>query len=162
LSGRFLAVDGNDAMPGQSHEFEITLGNRLECLNDLNAAIETFATAAALTEETEYQLRLLLEELFVNYVSYGRSRISSMRIRLRKRPGELIVETTDDGEPFDPRSRIDPDTNAAIEQRPVGGLGLFFLRELSRELSYRRVDERNIVRFVLVESPENAQRPLEE
>jgi serine/threonine-protein kinase RsbW len=85
-----------------------------------------------------------------------------MRIRLRKRPGELIVETTDDGEPFDPRSRIDPDTNAAIEQRPVGGLGLFFLRELSRELSYRRVDERNIVRFVLVESPENAQRPLEE
>ena len=49
----------------------------------------------------------------------------------------------DDGAAFDPTSKADPDTTLGLDDRPVGGLGLYLVRQLMTEVRYRRLRGRN-------------------
>ncbi len=57
----------------------------------------------------------------------------------------IVVEITDDAKPFDPFEVQKPDTDAALEDRPIGGLGVHFVREMMDGYQYRRSRGRNIV-----------------
>ena len=59
------------------------------------------------------------------------------------------MEITDQGMPFDVLSLPDPDTTPDIMERKIGGLGVYFIRKLTDEVSYRREDGRNILRLLL-------------
>ena len=58
--------------------------------------------------------------------------------------GELIVTLIDHGIAFDPTLRKDPDITLSAEDRPIGGLGIFLIKKIMDEVSYQRVDERNV------------------
>ena len=62
---------------------------------------------------------------------------------------DFVVEIADSGIPFDILSLPDPDTTAEIMDREIGGLGVYFIRKMTDEVSYRRLDGRNILRVVL-------------
>ena len=63
--------------------------------------------------------------------------------------GSFVVEIADSGIPFDVLSLPDPDTTAGIMDREIGGLGVYFIRKMTDEVSYRREEGRNILRVVL-------------
>jgi anti-sigma regulatory factor (Ser/Thr protein kinase) len=52
---------------------------------------------------------------------------------------------TDDGNPFDPLTQLAPDTTLPVEDRPIGGLGLHLLRQMSDGFAYARIDGNNRV-----------------
>ena len=60
-------------------------------------------------------------------------------------PGRLLIEIADDGIPFNILTRDEPDLDSGIEERSVGGLGIFFVRRLVQEIRYRREGGRNIL-----------------
>jgi len=61
----------------------------------------------------------------------------------------LTIEMVDDGKPFDPLTDAPvPDVNAPMEERPIGGLGVFLVRKLMDELTYRREEGRNHLTLV--------------
>ena len=62
--------------------------------------------------------------------------------------GALEVEIVDSGPPFDPLSGGDPDVSGALDERPIGGLGLHLVRKLADESTYERKEGLNVVRLV--------------
>mgnify|MGYP003444340506 CR=1 FL=1 len=61
----------------------------------------------------------------------------------------LALAFRDDGAAFDPLARADPDLDAGIDERPIGGLGIFLVRELAESVSYERIGRDNVLRVHL-------------
>ncbi len=95
-------------------------------------------------------IELALEEIIVNIISYaypgGEGHIEVIcRPDARNR---LVFEIADSGVPFNMLACGDPDRTAGIEERRIGGLGVFFVKQLMDEVHYRREDDRNILTIV--------------
>ena len=108
------------------------------------------AKTLGFAEQKLYQIRLVAEEVLVNIINYGYpDKNGDIQINLIPKEKEsLTIEVVDSGISFDPLSRPDPDLSLPLEDRKIGGLGVFLLRKLMDEVSYKRQDNRNILTFV--------------
>ena len=61
----------------------------------------------------------------------------------------FVIEIEDAGIPFDVLSIGEPDLINDIDQRKVGGLGVFIIRELVEDVQYRREDDKNVLKLVI-------------
>ena len=96
------------------------------------------------------RLRLVVEELFVNTVMHGHGGDSDAPVDISiLLAGDRVVLTyVDVAPPFDPFAEVhDPAAEARLEDRRVGGLGVFLVRQFVDELDYRREDGRNHLRL---------------
>lgn len=92
-----------------------------------------------LTSDQAYLLRLVIEEISTNIVKYGYSDANRdvIQIVCSCDDATLLICIRDRGHPFDPRAHADPDLSAVDPSaRDVGGLGLFFVRELADHVAY--------------------------
>jgi anti-sigma regulatory factor (Ser/Thr protein kinase) len=60
-----------------------------------------------------------------------------------------VLTIADDGSPFNPLDRGQPDTDLPIEEREVGGLGVHLVRKMVDEFRYERLDDLNVLRLTL-------------
>jgi serine/threonine-protein kinase RsbW len=139
----------------QDGELVLRIPGDLSEIARLPELVDNFGARHGLPAKLLTSLNLVLEELVVNTVSYGYEDPAadpgadsgrddrSIEIRLR-RDGDLItLQIEDDGKAFDPTALDEPDTDAAIEERDAGGLGIHFVRTLMDTVEYRRVGDRN-------------------
>jgi anti-sigma regulatory factor (Ser/Thr protein kinase) len=96
------------------------------------------------------QLELAVEEAVVNICLYAYE-VPPGELLVRICPGEksFVVELVDEGVPFDPLDVEEPDLRAAVEERAVGGLGIFLVRRVMDEVAYHRDGSRNVLRLVI-------------
>ena len=94
-------------------------------------------------------VNLCLEELVANTIAYGYSDTAphEIEVQLQCDGAALAIDITDDGSPFDPTLAPVPDVDAALEDRPIGGLGIHLVRTLMDEVAYRRDGGLNRVRL---------------
>ncbi len=125
----------------------ITLRNRLNELGRLAEAVAAFARANGLSRDTANDVNLVLEEVITNIIRYGYEddREHEIVVRGCLAHGELRLEVEDDARAFNPLQVPPPDTEQPLEERPVGGLGIHFVRRLMDHVSYRRRRNRNIL-----------------
>lgn len=100
-----------------------------------------------------YRVQLVLEELVLNIINHGFDSSDSgsrlIEVNLNSGPESLTIGLLDNGRPFDPLSDApDPDTGAAMEDRPIGGLGVHLVKTMMDELHYRREDGMNHLTLV--------------
>ena len=88
---------------------------------------------------------LALEEIFINVVSYGVAQTPGTVVEMRLSLNDHVMSLVhiDQGFPFNPLEKELPDVNAALEDRPIGGLGIFLVEELMDTVSYQRHDNKN-------------------
>ena len=60
---------------------------------------------------------------------------------------EVVFTVIDSGSPFDPTAIPDVDPTLPVEERPIGGLGIFMMRQLTDSINYKRLDEHNVTRL---------------
>ncbi len=110
--------------------------------------LQEFWRAAGLPPAEAATFELALEEIFMNVVMHGSpaGREPLIEVSLELCDGEMILSVEDDGPPFDPLSLPPPDVTASLEERRVGGLGVFLVRQMMDEVSYRRTGKRNQLR----------------
>ena len=110
-------------------------------------AVEAFAGRNGLDPTTAGQLALALDEIFTNAITYGGlPDDAAVEVELRLDGADVVAAVSDPGPAFDPLDDAvvaTVDTGAPVEERPVGGLGLFIVRNLARELAYSRDGGRN-------------------
>ena len=104
-----------------------------------------FAARYAIPDEVRTDMYVALEEITSNVVRHG-TRASRIDITFTVTIDALQIDITDNGEPFDPFSAPPPDVTQAIDERPLGGLGVFLVRRLT-ESSYERRGDANHVRL---------------
>ncbi|HEY1313112.1 MAG TPA: ATP-binding protein [Steroidobacteraceae bacterium] len=113
----------------------------------LTQFLQDFWSANQLPATEAPKFELALEEVFMNVVMHG-SQASQPRVdvHLALSSAGITLVVEDEGPAFDPLSVPPPDL-AAIEQRPVGGLGVFLVRQLMDTVEYQRVRSRNRLRM---------------
>ena len=92
-----------------------------------------------------YTVNLVLEELEVNALTHGRANgLEEYEITIDSQPESVVVELSDDGPPFNPLTDAPvPDLDSPLESRPIGGLGIYLIKTMVDEISYRRETDRN-------------------
>lgn len=97
--------------------------------------------------ETQFTLRLVVEELVVNIVNYayGDGGDGPLRIELDSDHKSLTLTIADNGTPFNLLEQATPDTTLSAEERSIGGLGIFLVREMMDTVDYKRVDGANVI-----------------
>lgn len=128
---------------------EETFPARADAWPALRAFVTQAGGASGLARATCLRLTLLVEELFTNTVRHGHGGDSAAEIRLTLVPAGTGVRVVyeDSAPPHDPFAAVSPPEAAALEERPVGGLGVFLVSSLAREVRYARAGGRNRVSF---------------
>ncbi len=118
-------------------------------LPQLTAFLQQFWSSAELPPGKCLPFELALEELFMNVVMHGSAAGSRrcVEVSLTLGADNLTMTMEDDGPGFDPLSLPAPDVTASLEDRPVGGLGVFLVRQLMDTVTYARVGGRNQLRM---------------
>lgn len=93
--------------------------------------------------------RLIVEEIACNAVEHAVTPESPLELKARIDEGRLWLEFRDRGPAFDPTAHARPDLDADIEDRDVGGLGVFLVQELADGIEYQRIDGCNLLRIIL-------------
>lgn len=124
---------------------------RLESYEPLRAFVLERAESAGLSPVILARLDLVLEELLVNVISYAYPENSAGAVELvcGLSRGEFCLRITDNGTPFNPLERAAPDLSLPVEERQIGGLGIFLVREMASRLEYVREDGRNVLTVCL-------------
>jgi serine/threonine-protein kinase RsbW len=126
-------------------EAEVVLHGHLGELQCLVAETVRFCREHSLGDEVEFELNLVLEELFTNSIRHGGcvGVENAVRVRLQLHDDGVHIEYSDRGAAFDPLSAPEPDLEGPLEERRAGGLGIHLVRQIVRDLAYRREGDWN-------------------
>jgi anti-sigma regulatory factor (Ser/Thr protein kinase) len=110
-----------------------------ENIPQLIAFSDSVEQTLALSHEQRYLMRLSIEEITTNIIKYGyaHQRPGPIQVACACQDERLCVTIRDRGQPFDPHDAPPPDLSSDLASRAIGGLGLFLVRELADDLSYR-------------------------
>lgn len=123
----------------------ITMQPDAEDLENVFAAVEEFAEQAEWPMNLVFQVKLILEEIALNVINYGGAEGDDpIDIMLKTEDDTVTIEIRDVGQPFDPiKDAPTPDLSLELEDRPIGGLGLYLVRTMVDEMNYKWHDGRN-------------------
>jgi anti-sigma regulatory factor (Ser/Thr protein kinase) len=134
-----------------SEPVTLRLRNDLAELERLGVAIEAFGARHGLSTAAIFDVHLALDEILTNVISYGYDDDQPHAVTVRlsidgaHRPRRVQVEVEDDGRAFNPLAVVPPDVDAPVEERPIGGLGIFLVRRVMDDLEYRRQQGKNVL-----------------
>lgn len=129
-----------------SETIEVSLASDLSALRMLAQAIQEFGAAHALSRDLQSRLNLVLDELVTNSVCYTLPDLPEpeLRLRLFVDQGSIVAQLEDNGAEYNPFEEApEPDTRLGLAERPIGGLGIFFVKQLTDSSTYERIDGRN-------------------
>lgn len=126
---------------------DVRLKNDRADIGRLGDLIGAFGTEHQLPAETVFNLTLAVEELVTNAMTHGGEGQGDdfhLAVHISLGDGELRTVVEDSGPPFDPLAEApEPDLESALEDRPIGGLGLHFVKAFSDGFAYQRVGNLN-------------------
>jgi len=126
---------------------EIALKNDIAQIEQLAEQVLAFGRENDLPDELAWELRLVLEEVVTNIISYGYDDQADHVIKVSIINAEQAVTLTvqDDARPFNLLEHPLPDLEIPLEDRPVGGLGIHMVRRIMDDVDYRRDGGQNRV-----------------
>ena len=118
-----------------------------ESLPEAMAFLEEQLNKLNVDAKKQMQVSIAVEELFINIAHYSyAAEEGEVEIQIDK-DAVLIISLIDSGQPFNPLERKDPDINAPLEEREIGGLGIFMAKQNADKIEYEYKDGKNIVKI---------------
>jgi serine/threonine-protein kinase RsbW len=138
-----------------------TVPTTLDSLPAITEYVMAAAASAGLDKRASYRLRLAVDEIATNIIVHGYAEAGlqgalELRADIDERALTICIE--DSGLAYDPRQAPVPDTALPLEQRPIGGLGVYLAIRSVDEFLYDRVGDRNRTIFKM----HLPSKPLEE
>lgn len=130
---------------------KIVLDAELENLSKVNEFVEEFLKEKDCSQKIRMQLELVVEEIFSNIANYaygddtGKVTIEGC---LEDDAAKFRLKFMDHGSPYNPLKQPDPDINMELEDRPIGGLGIFLVKKNVDDITYQHEDGQNILTIV--------------
>ena len=133
----------NSSHTTQGH-YSLVMRNDIQQIPTLAEWIDTIG----LPQELNMPINLALEEAVTNVMLYAYPGESGQVLVECEKSQKLIFTITDSGIPFDPTQKEDPDLTQSAEDRPIGGLGIYLVRQIMDDIHYERKDGKNILTLV--------------
>jgi serine/threonine-protein kinase RsbW len=124
----------------------ITAHGSAEGVAQVARAFDAFSVGNQLPGEIAQVAHVALDEVLSNVVKAGfepDARSRAMDVTFGIAEGHLEIVVSYEGVPFDPLARHDPDTRAALDDRAMGGLGIYLVKKLMDGVSYERIEGAN-------------------
>lgn len=119
-----------------------------ERLDEVQTFIDQHLAEVEYSPEAQIQLQIAVEELFVNIASYAYAPGHGDAVigcQVEKNPPSITVQLRDWGKPFDPLAKKDADITLSAEDRDIGGLGIYMVKNSMDAVDYQREDGQNIL-----------------
>jgi serine/threonine-protein kinase RsbW len=131
--------------------FKIIYPAKMEHLADFLVPLVQWLKDQGLPDKRIYEIELAAEEALVNIFHYAYPKApGAVEVHCRVEQKErMVIEITDEGIPFNPLLRVDPDRTPVLQERKIGGLGIYFIKSLMDDVQYRREGEKNILSLVV-------------
>lgn len=128
----------------------LIIRNDIVELNRMVTFLETMEGEGLLPVTLLGPINLVLEEALSNVIFYAYDTQGNEEIQIDFlfEENQLKITISDGGKAFDPTLEIDPDISLGVEDRPIGGLGIYLIRKLMDEVIYNRVEEKNVLSLV--------------
>ena len=126
---------------------ELRLEAKDENLPQVLAFVDAQLEGIDCPRRTRMQIDMAVEELFINIAHYAYAPENgpvTVRVETEREPGSAAVTFLDSGIPYDPLAKPDPNVRASAEERPIGGLGVYMVKQSMDSLDYRYRDGMNI------------------
>ena len=123
---------------------EATVGN-IPVITDF---VDRELEALACPLKAQMQIDMAVDEVFSNiafYAYHPETGDVTVRIETEEDPLSVVLTFIDHGIPYNPLERKDPDVSLPVDERPVGGLGIFLVKKVMDGISYEHRDGRNIL-----------------
>ena len=98
-----------------------------------------------ISKKQSMKLDVVIEEIFVNIAKYAYDDVGDVLIEVLFDKNKLILTFVDEGNPFNPLEKDDPDTSLSSDERQIGGLGIFMVKKMMDKVKYEYKDNKNIL-----------------
>lgn len=134
----------------QEQTLHLRLHNDVRQILLLTDFMDRVADAAGLEPAVAMSLNLALEEAVTNVIMYAYPKGTEGQVDIDAvmGGGEICFVLSDAGTPFDPTAAPEADISLGVEERPIGGLGIFLVRKIMDEVTYQRKDGKNILKML--------------
>ena len=128
-------------------EKSIILANNISEITRLYEFIEELGNDFSLSPDIVFNLNLVLEEAVVNIINYAypKEEHQSIYLSARMHEGSIVLVLTDTGKEFDPTAAPEADVTLSADDRQIGGLGIFLIRQIMNEVKYERIEGKNVL-----------------
>lgn len=126
---------------------QLTLHNDVQQIELLAEYIDSIADEAGINPSLAMSLNLALEEAVTNVIMYAypEGTDGTVDIITEANDGLLTFIIKDSGKAFDPTQKEDADVTLSAEERQIGGLGIFLVKQIMDTVNYQRIDGQNIL-----------------
>ncbi len=137
-----------------STELTLELNSTENSLEQLEQAVDCFSVRRDWPVSLDFKIKLILEEVVLNALNYGHlEKPTNVSLKITDLDKEVSIEILDDGKAFNPlKDAPVPDTDAPLEERPIGGLGVYLVKTLVSDISYERINDKNSLSIIVDKS----------
>lgn len=127
----------------------LTLINKVSEIAKLNAFVKSATTALNMENGLANQIKLAVEEAVTNIIDYAypNNIVDNISVTIEADENRIRFILCDSGAEFDPTGVSKADTTLTVEERPIGGLGVFLVRNLMDSINYERTEGKNVLRM---------------
>ena len=129
---------------------ELTVEATVESIAPVTDFVNDRLDALGCSPRARTQIDIAIDELLGNIALYAynpETGPATVRVEVEDEPLSVVITFIDNGVPYDPLAADDPDIHLSIEDRPIGGLGVFLVKQTMDEVTYEYVDGKNILRI---------------
>lgn len=129
---------------------ELTLEATVENLNAVTDFVNEQLELYDCPMKAQMQIDVAIDELFSNIAHYAYNPNvgpATVRVEVAEDPLSVIITFIDNGIPYDPLAKADPDITLSAEERGIGGLGIFMVKKTMDDVTYEYKDGQNILKI---------------
>ncbi len=131
---------------------DLTVYAKLDQLDTVLGLVQKALSESTCPPKIQKKILVCAEELFVNVVNYAYGSVPGkftleLEINDTDTGGQISICMKDHGVPFDPLQHKTPELTASAEDRKIGGLGIYMVRNIMDQISYEYLEQKNIVRM---------------
>ena len=129
---------------------ELTIDATVENIERVTAFIEEQLEPLGCSMKARMQIAIAIDELFRNIAHYAYNPDvgpATVRVEVSGEPLAVLITFIDNGVPYDPLAKADPNTALSAEEREVGGLGIYMVKKSMDEITYEYRNGQNILKI---------------
>ena len=128
-----------------------TFPAKTDALSDVLGFVDEMLESYECSMKIQTAVCVAIEEVFVNVANYAYgsgSGDATLEIGFDETSRDVTFRLIDQGVPFDPLQKPDPDITLSIEERQIGGLGIFIVKKTMDSVSYAYENGKNILTMI--------------
>jgi len=127
---------------------ELTIAATVENIETVTDFVNEQLESLDCPMKAQMQIDIAIDELFGNIAHYAYNPEigkATVRVEVVEDPLSVVITFIDNGVPYDPLAKADPDTTLSAEERDIGGLGIYMVKKSMDEITYEYKSGQNIL-----------------